>query len=133
LKGFHLNPGLPESLNPTVVSIQKVHDNGISAALDKLLAPLVNPEELKGKSVLIKPNLVEPLRYTSGQTTNPALVEAVVVWCKKCGVSEVVIGEGPSYFQPDDALRDCFVKTGMTAVAERQAVKWILFDEDPFQ
>jgi len=117
----------------SVVSIQKIFEGNISAALDKLLAPLVNPEELKGKSVLIKPNLVEPLRYTSGQTTNPALVEAVVIWCKKCGVSEVDIGEGPSYFQPDYALRDCFVKTGMTDVAERQVIKWILFDEGPFR
>ena len=126
----------PRPLNPSkpcMISIQKVHDKDISSALARLLKPIVNPEELKGKSVLVKPNLVEPLAYTSGQTTNPALVEAIVVWCKNCGVKDVAIGEGPSYFQPDDALKDCFVKTGMTNVAERQSIRWILFDDEKFR
>lgn len=117
----------------SIVSIQKVSQGGISTALDRLLMPVVKPEEIQGRSVLIKPNLVEPLAYTSGQTTNPALVEEVVLWCKNCGVKDVAIGEGPSYFQPVYALKDCFVKTGMTKVAERQAIKWILFDDGPFR
>jgi uncharacterized protein (DUF362 family) len=120
-------------LNPSVVSVQKISEGDIPAALEKLLLPVLNSHEIKGKSVLIKPNLVEPLPYTSGQTTNPALVEAVVEWCRKCGAADIVIGEGPSYFQPDYALRDCFTKTGMSEVAERQAVKWILFDEGSFR
>ncbi len=117
----------------SVVSIQKIHQNDILTALDRLLIQVVNSDELRGRSVLVKPNLVEPLWYTSGQTTNPALVEAVVMWCKKCGAKEVAIGEGPSYFQPDYTLKDCFIKTGMVDVAEKQEVKWVLFDEGPFR
>jgi len=117
----------------SVVSIKKISDNDISSSLSSVLKPVVSADEIKGKSVLIKPNLVEPVRYTSGQTTNPALVEAVVLWCKTFGAEDIAIGEGPSYFQPECALEDCFVKTGMTDVAKRQGVRWILFDDDKFR
>jgi len=125
--------GIPDPLNPPVVAIQKVQDNNFSAALEKVLDPVVDSQELRGRRVLLKPNLVEPLSYTSGQTTNPALVEAVVRWCRAGGAGEIAIGEGPSYFQPAYALKDCFVKTGMTAVAERQKIAWLLFDDGPFR
>lgn len=128
-----MNPRPLESSNPSIVSVQKVHDNNIASALSDVLSPLVRPEALRGKRVLLKPNLVEPLPYTSGQTTNPALVEAVVQWCRDRDAGEIAIGEGPSYFQPEYALKDCFVKTGMTAVARRQKIDWILFDDGPFR
>lgn len=116
---------------PTV-SIKKIQDD-ILPALESLLRPFISEVSISGKSVLIKPNLVEAVPFTTGQTTNPALVEAVVLWCKKMGAGEIAIGEGPSYFQPQKALRECFTRTGIAEVAERQNVAWILFDEGPFR
>jgi uncharacterized protein (DUF362 family) len=97
------------------------------------LEPFLPHVSLQGKSVLIKPNLVEPRPYTSGQTTNPALVEAIILWCQKQKASRVAIGEGPNYFQPKSALKLCFTETGIADVARRQHVPWILFDEGPFR
>lgn len=115
-----------------IISIK--HASGdLAACLEEALDPFRKHVSLAGKSVLIKPNLVEPVPFTSGQTTNPALVEAILLWCKQQGAQRVAIGEGPSYFQPQSALRDCFTKTGMADVACRQSVPWILFDEHAFR
>jgi len=104
----------------------------ISSALEELLHPYEGKLIFPGDSVLIKPNLVEPRPYTSGETTNPQLVEAVVNWCYQQGAASMTIGEGPSYFQPDSDLVECFTVTGMTQVAERTGARWILFDQHPF-
>jgi uncharacterized protein (DUF362 family) len=119
-------------LKVPVVSIKQIQEN-ILPALESLLKPIAPGISISGKSVLIKPNLVEPVPFTTGQTTNPALVEAIVVWCKKRGAKKIAIGEGPSYFLPKSALRECFTRTGIAEVAERQGIPWILFDDEPFR
>jgi uncharacterized protein (DUF362 family) len=117
---------------PTV-TIQRIKEAGILPALQLLLQPFAAQRALSGSSVLIKPNLVEPEHYTTGQTTNPAVVEAIIQWCRLQGATQIAIGEGPSYFQPQYSLRECFTETGIAAVAKRQNVPWILFDEGPFR
>jgi uncharacterized protein (DUF362 family) len=104
-----------------------------TSTLESLLEPFAGALALRGSSILIKPNLVEPESYSTGQTTNPALVEAIIIWCKQQGAKKIAVGEGPSYFQPASALRACFTATGMADIADRQAVPWILFDEGPFR
>ena len=90
-------------------------------------------KNVRGDSILIKPNLFEPVSYTTGQTTNPFLVEALIKWCYEKGAQEVTVGEGPSYFMPDCALRDCFTKTGIAEVVERSHAQWVLFDDHHFR
>ena len=116
-----------------LISVARLRDGDIGAALEKLLDPMMAQVDLAKKSVLIKPNLVEPLAYTGGQTTNPALVEAIISWCRNAGAEKIAVGEGPTYFQPQSALRDCFTRTGIADAARRQGVPWILFDEDAFR
>jgi len=117
----------------SLVSLAKIKSAGISAALERALAPFCDAVSCRGRRVLIKPNLVEPLPCTTGQTTSPALVEALIVWCRAHGAAEIAIGEGPSYFQPRSDLRACFESTGMADVARRQNVRWILFDNERFR
>ena len=90
-------------------------------------------ESVQGKSVLIKPNLFEPVSYTTGQTTNPAIVQAAVEWCQQHNAQEVIVGEGPSYFTPAGALKECFTKTGIADVVEGCGAQWVLFDEHPYR
>ncbi len=116
----------------TTVCIKKA-SAPFASALERLLEPFADKLTVQGSSILIKPNLVEPERYTTGQTTNPALVEAIIIWCRQHGAKKIAIGEGPSYFQPASALRECFTATGIADIAARQAVPWILFDDGPFR
>lgn len=115
-----------------VVSIKKI-GSSLHTDLELLLQPYENDLQFVGKSVLIKPNLVEPETYITGQTTNPALVEAIIVWCKERGAAKIAIGEGPSYFQPHSELHLCFTRTGIADMARRQSVPWILFDDGTFR
>lgn len=82
-----------------------------------------------GDRVLIKPNLVEPAAPDSGQITNPRVIEAVARYCLDSGAAQVIIGEGPSYYQAQSHLRECFTRTGVSDVANRLGIKWVVFDD----
>jgi len=111
----------------------------ISGAGDNLYASLAQAIEridglsVSGDTVLLKPNLVLPVSYKTGEITNPYLVEAMVRWCFDHGARKVIIGEGPGYYQPVSQLVECFTKTGIKEVAERSGAQWVLFDEHSFR
>ncbi len=86
-----------------------------------------------GDRVLLKPNLVQPASPESGEITTPKIVEAVARYCLDCGASKVVIGEGPSYYQSESHLRDCFTQTGISEVARKLGIEWVLFDEHRYR
>jgi uncharacterized protein (DUF362 family) len=45
----------------------------------------------------------------------------------------VVIGEGPGFYQPQSYLRECFTHTGVSLIAERLGIEWVLFDEHSYR
>src|SRR5690242_5608403 len=54
------------------------YDGPLSTTIrDGLLATGVEPASLRGKHVLLKPNMVEPTRLSPQMTTHPAVVLAV--------------------------------------------------------
>lgn len=124
------NAGGPTSMS--LVCIEKINQS-LSAAVELLLSRAGLPDSLSGESILLKPNLFEPLAYTTGQTTSPLLVEAVIHCCHRRGARAVTVGEGPSYFTADHALRECFTTTGISEVCERSSASWVLFDEHPYR
>ncbi len=54
------------------------------------------PESLRGKRVLLKPNLVEPTRDCPHMTTHPAMIVAAAEVLRGWGAS-VTVGEGPGH------------------------------------
>jgi uncharacterized protein (DUF362 family) len=116
----------------TVVSIV-----GIEEGLCKTLAATLDRSKerpvVRGDRVLIKPNLVEPADPESGQITTPELVEAVARYCLERGAAEVVVGEGPGYYQPASYLRQCFIATEISAITRRLGIKWVLFDDHAYR
>ena len=114
------------------VSIAKTENDFYAAfgtALNDIGQRLITP----GDHVLIKPNLVEPVSPDSGQITNPKVIEAVALYCLDHSATRVIIGEGPSYYQPQSYLRECFTRTGVSKVAERLGIEWVLFDEHSYR
>jgi len=106
--------------------------HSLSEAVEKSIAA-IGGLHLEGKTVLIKPNLVDPVSHTTGQITNPHLVEAVIKYCYREQAQRVIIGEGPSYYRSPERLIDSFTKTGMKEVAERNEAEWVVFDDYPFR
>ncbi len=105
----------------------KLYDS-LSRAIDN-----IGGFSVSGNTILIKPNLVLPVSYQTGEITNPYLVEAMAQWCFDHGARKVIIGEGPGYYQPESQFVDCFTKTGIKEVAERTGAQWVLFDGHPFR
>lgn len=67
---------------------QTIHDGLLSCGLQ--------PASLRGKRVLLKPNLVEPTRLAPHMTTHPAVILAVAEVFRRWG-AQVRVGEGPGH------------------------------------
>ena len=57
----------------------------------------VTPAELRGKRILLKPNLVETHRGAGHINTHPLVVRAAVEAFLEWGAAEVIVGEGPGH------------------------------------
>ncbi|MEO8498703.1 MAG: DUF362 domain-containing protein, partial [Planctomycetota bacterium] len=63
---------------------------------DGLIACGLEPQSLRGKRVLLKPNLVEPTRDIPHMTTHPAVIIATAEAFRGWGAI-VTVGEGPGH------------------------------------
>ena len=59
----------------------------------------VSEQEIKGKRILLKPNLVEPLSGAGHINTHPLVVRGAVEAFKSYGAAEVIIAEGPGLYR----------------------------------
>ncbi|MEX0711723.1 MAG: DUF362 domain-containing protein [Pirellulales bacterium] len=67
-----------------------------------LLASGIDPAGLRGRRVLIKPNLVEPSRLVAHMTTHPAMVLAAAEVFRRWGAS-VEVGEAPGHVRDSES------------------------------
>ena len=79
-----------------VASGQKYDGPLVKTIREGLLAVGIQPEQIAGKRVLLKPNLVEPNRKVPQMTTNPAMIVAAAAVFRGWGAS-VVVGEAPGH------------------------------------
>jgi uncharacterized protein (DUF362 family) len=59
----------------------------------------VSEQEIKGKRILLKPNLVEPHRGIGHINTHPLVVRGAVEAFKSFGATEVIVAEGPGHYR----------------------------------
>ena len=93
------------------------------AGAENLIAP--------GDTVLLKPNIHSIQSYTTGGTTNPHLVAAVVRWVYERGAREVIVGDSPFYGCSEPER--CFTDTGMGEAVEEAGARWVTFGEHGFR
>lgn len=67
-----------------------------------LLATGLDPTRLRGQSVLLKPNMVEPLRTSPHMTTHPTVVLAVSEVFRRWG-AVVTVGEAPGHIRDTES------------------------------
>jgi uncharacterized protein (DUF362 family) len=77
-----------------------------------LRALAVTEQEIRGKRILLKPNLVEPRRGVSHINTNPLVVRGAIEAFKSYGASEVIVAEGPGHY------RDTYLVLEESGIAE---------------
>lgn len=74
--------------------------------LEGLRAIGVDRKSIAGKSVLLKPNLVEPAREAPHINTHPALVVAAAEAFRSLDAREVFVGEGPGHCRDTHLVLD---------------------------
>jgi uncharacterized protein (DUF362 family)/NAD-dependent dihydropyrimidine dehydrogenase PreA subunit len=75
------------------------------------------PLELRGKRVLIKPNVLRASEASEGIVTHPAVLRAVVEKVETLAPSSIVVGDNPGLFDYG-ANEASFTKTGLMAAAK---------------
>jgi uncharacterized protein (DUF362 family)/Pyruvate/2-oxoacid:ferredoxin oxidoreductase delta subunit len=75
------------------------------------------PLELKGKKVLIKPNMLRASKAQEGIITHPAILRAVVEKVESLGPAEIVVGDNPGMFNYGEN-EHCFKITGLEEAAK---------------
>lgn len=97
----------------TVMSCPATYET-IGPAVDKAFA--LFPIEVKGKKVLIKPNVLRTSRAEEGIVTHPALLRAVVQKVAGLQPAQIVVGDNPGLFSYG-ANEAAFTATGLMEAA----------------
>lgn len=87
----------------------------------------VGPAQVKGKSVLLKPNLVEPLRAAPHINTHPAVVRAVSEVFRSWLAREVIVAEGQGHCRDSDYV---LCQSGLGEVLDESGLEFIDLNHD---
>jgi len=99
-----------------------------AAALDRALAraaELAPLPELRGASVLVKPNILIATDPDRAVTTHPEFLRAFIRLLRSRGASRVMAGDSPGW-QPQDLTGR---RTGLKDAAESEGAEWADFSE----
>ncbi len=111
--------------NETVVITRcQAYDADRILSLLREHAPSVGLTEaaIRGKKVVVKPNLLLAYRPEKAATTHPAVMEAVVLLAKELGAASVTIAESPGGIYSEKTLSHIYGETGMKDVSEKTGV-----------
>ncbi|WP_027370935.1 DUF362 domain-containing protein [Desulfovermiculus halophilus] len=75
------------------------------------------PQDMAGKKVLIKPNVLRIAKPEEGVVTHPALLQAVVRAVEDYKPASIVVGDNPGLFNYGDNER-CFEQSGLMEAAQ---------------
>ncbi len=99
---------------PKVMIHPAAYDN-LQPAVERAFA--LFPLDLKGKKVLLKPNLLRGSTADEGIVTHPAVLRAVVDKVESLGAAAIVVGDNPGLFGYGDN-EACFRQTGLMEAAK---------------
>ncbi|MEA1910525.1 MAG: DUF362 domain-containing protein [Spirochaetota bacterium] len=97
-----------------------------SKELDKALEEAMRLSggiDVKGKKLLLKPNILQDADPAKAISTHPDFVRAVIKYMKKEGATEIYVGDSPGFQKPGYSGR----KSGIRQVCEETGAKWIDF------
>ena len=76
----------------------------------------------RGKSILLKPNMVEPTRVAPHVNTHPAVVRAVAAVFRGWGAREVFVAEGQGHCRDSDLMLE---QSGMGSILDEDAIEFV--------
>ena len=104
LGGLSLATGMWRESTSTFIAANQRYDGSlIDTIRDGLLTTGLAINELRGRRVLLKPNLVEPDRAAPHVTTHPAMILAAAEVFRTWG-ADVVVGEAPGHVRDTEMV-----------------------------
>jgi uncharacterized protein (DUF362 family) len=85
------------------------------------------PAWAKGRSVLLKPNLVEPCLDAPQINTHPALVRATAEVFRRWGAREVIVAEGPGHCRDAQLVLD---QSGLGDILDQSRLEFVDLNHD---
>jgi uncharacterized protein (DUF362 family) len=85
------------------------------------------PTWARGRSVLLKPNLVEPYRDAPHVNTNPAVVRAAAEVFRRWGARDVFVAEGPGHCRDAQLVLD---QSGLGSVLDESRLEFVDLNHD---
>ncbi len=104
------------------------YEEDIFRLLKPLLKDLTLPD-LKGKSCLIKPNMVD-FHPDKPLTTSPSVLKAAVELADYLGAREIIIGEGPAHIRDTEFLLDT---SGVGKLCNKLGLKFVDLNLDDLE
>ncbi len=98
----------------------------IREVLERLISNTDFPD-VKGKSVLLKPNVLSDAPAERNITTNPVVVKAAMEILKARGAGRIICGDSPGLPGPGFRADVC----GIGKVCEEEGVEWVDFSSNP--
>jgi uncharacterized protein (DUF362 family) len=81
----------------------------------------------KGRSVLLKPNLVEPCRDSPQINTHPTVVRAAAEVFRRWGAREVIVAEGPGHCRDSQLVLD---HSGLGGMLDESGLEFVDLNHD---
>jgi len=100
-----------------IAGIASYSDDIASIVLSGMKELGISPAEIKGKRVLLKPNLVEVIKGASHINTHPLVIRGAIEAFLRLGASSVIVGEGQGH------VRDSYY------VLEESGLADVLYDD----
>ncbi len=97
-----------------------------SGELDRSIEEVINHSggiDVKGKKLLLKPNILYDIDPAKAVTTHPEFVRAVIRYMQKAGASEIYVGDSPGFQKPGYSGKKC----GIGQITEEMGATWIDF------
>jgi uncharacterized protein (DUF362 family) len=117
-----------EPAAPTFIAKAPRYDADIrSVILSGFRELQVRPEDVKGKTILLKPNLVETRSDAPHINTHPAVIRAAIEAFLSLGASKVMVAEGAGHCR--DTLR-LLAETGIADVLREDRVPFVDLNYD---
>jgi len=110
-----------------IASIENYTDDITSVILSGMKELGVSPAEIKGKRVLLKPNLVEVIRGASHINTHPLVIRGAIEAFLTLGASRVIVGEGQGH------VRDSYYvleESGLADVLYEDRIPYVDLNND---
>jgi uncharacterized protein (DUF362 family) len=85
------------------------------------------PHRVKGKSILLKPNLVEPRQDSPHVNTHPALIRAAVEVFRRWDAREVRVGEGQGHCRDSDFVLE---QSGLGRILNEDQIEYVDLNHD---